>query len=1512
MNNVRFGLRNFFAVALVCVMATSSLLAFVPKTLAATDITVTSAKVISATAVLVTLNPGVSDTITAVDFSKWHIDFGGGGLTPIDPSSADITSAGNPWTITLNFAGGSFSNPATSFSASEGLYVDALGVTDSNGDTNAVVLHSASTEITDGQAPTTGIVGGSIHISADTGNSTDFTTKTAAQTISATLDHTLTADEHLWGTVDGGSTAVDLSTLGKVSGTTVSWTGATLLAGPNTIAFLVKDSASNQGPPSMQSYILDTTAPEITSVTSNATSAGWLKVGGTILFTAAITTPETGLTISPSTYNGGALSWSTSDAGATYTATYTVVEGQTDHPVTPLQLSGVTATDVADNVSSPVSGVDVAKTIDAHTPSSPVISLISGDDRINLAESNAVVGLSSGVVISGTNEAGSTVSVMGDPAVADSSTTWHYLISSTTIHGAGDGPQTVHAVAIDAAGNSPADGTRLITIDLTIPPNQDLVLSTPPGSVAGGSVVSITASSATVGGFSTDSVWFAPAGTTTFIAGSTMTTATGDATSMLAPTAVRSDYKLFVIDLAGNVSLPSTDTLTTTSSAPTFVSAKATSDTNIEVTFSKSIASVLHAIGSDFTSTGSHFIATHAAIDMGDATKVELTVHSLGSTAFTASDLAIATDAVNDAEVHGFIAVTGQTVADGQSPVFISSKATSDTNIEVTFSEALTVANAGNFTGTGFNVTAAIINADPTKVDLTVDSLGTTAFTSDGLNIAADAVEDVSAAHNANLTQNGLHVSDGQGPTFASVSVSPTSGHLAKIGDSVVVTGTADGAETGLTEVSPSTVNGVSSVFHEVGGGVYTITYTVVSGNTDISDSSALPVNIQLQDLAHNPSVLVSSISSGSAPGIDAHAPVISSLALTPSSGTKSIGDSIDMLITADAAGYSAGAITINGVATTGFVDHGDSTYTVTYTIVSGNTDRASGLVPASVVLIDTAGNHATAFTTVDTNTLVIDANKPVISSVTPLTGTSNNAARTVGYALNEAAADAAITFTRTSGTADTQGIHVFTLSGGQLTAAAHTVAISVLNADTGSFASGNALMNGAVYTITLDATDTAGNAADQVIVASVTYDTTNPVISLTSPADSSFVNSTFSSGYTLDGNVASGSITFARTGGSADALSHVYTFATGDKTSGAHTIARSVLEAGFGNALVDGTAYSITYAATDAAGNAATPVVNTAVTVVAPVSFSPVAGTFSATQNVTLTATDSTSIHYTIDGTDPTCSTGTVYTTAIAVTTTKTLKAISCYTGDVSSAVTSALYTINISSGGGGGGGGGGTVLPVIATVPITTPTPTPVTTPTPDVTVPSAAAPISVQNPANFDALIAALGVPSNPIDFAKYKPIVQADAAAFKVILTPEQDRAITNFVVYGVSTETVKLGTGERRALVRDYFETVGRPDISWEDMQRLTTGQKPVGRNLVKEQAAAGIALRDFTKMTGHTPDFKKSSEDIAWNTILYRIRFPRDLVLEQQGINEFKTIFKRTPSTPLDWSEVRALGYALR
>lgn len=123
------------------------------------------------------------------------------------------------------------------------------------------------------------------------------------------------------------------------------------------------------------------------------------------------------------------------------------------------------------------------------------------------------------------------------------------------------------------------------------------------------------------------------------------------------------------------------------------------------------------------------------------------------------------------------------------------------------------------------------------------------------------------------------------------------------------------------------------------------------------------------------------------------------------------------------------------------------------------------------------------------------------------------------------------------------------------------------------------------------------------------------------------------------------------------------------------------------------------TVSASEVTGNLSTGVSSTVGnsvqgTVITAPTTNPASGTYTSPQNVTLSAADSTSIRYTTNGENPTCSTGTLYSGAISVSSTVTIRAIACYPENKSSTVSAHTFTINqttttTTTGGGGSGGG-------------------------------------------------------------------------------------------------------------------------------------------------------------------------------------------------------------------------------
>ncbi|HYD59144.1 MAG TPA: DUF4347 domain-containing protein [Noviherbaspirillum sp.] len=150
---------------------------------------------------------------------------------------------------------------------STGSHLDALltlgapGTSGSLGNNKAIVIDTVAPAIT-----LSGIA-----LLSDTGASaSDFITSATAQTISATLSAGLGAGEKLYGSVDNGGSWTDITS--NVSGTALSWTGATLGTGTSALKLKVSDAAGNDGTVMTTAYTVDATAPAFQSASVDGTS----------------------------------------------------------------------------------------------------------------------------------------------------------------------------------------------------------------------------------------------------------------------------------------------------------------------------------------------------------------------------------------------------------------------------------------------------------------------------------------------------------------------------------------------------------------------------------------------------------------------------------------------------------------------------------------------------------------------------------------------------------------------------------------------------------------------------------------------------------------------------------------------------------------------------------------------------------------------------------------------------------------------------------------------------------------------------------------------------------------------------------------------------------------------------------------------------------------------------------------------------------------------------------------
>ncbi|MFA5751018.1 MAG: Ig-like domain-containing protein [Candidatus Paceibacterota bacterium] len=309
--------KNIFArIAIVSSLVFTFALVSMPyKANAAADIVIASAEITSATTVVVTFaDPG--HDLASVDYTKWHIDVGGGGTTPLNPTSAVVTSAGTPWTITLTFPADTFEDTDSAYTAAEGLYAEGAAVTDTNSDTNIIVAHGASIEITDGQLPT-------------------FTAiRTALNTVVLTFSETVTS-----GGVDTdsftvvGATAVSAGAVVGDTSITLTTTGLTSTSSTPAVNYVaatgdVTDTAGNELANGGAISATDQVPPTLVITLSDYT----IGVGETATVTFDFSEQPTGFTNADVTVGNGTLSTVTVDGGdnTLYTATYTPLSNVVD------------------------------------------------------------------------------------------------------------------------------------------------------------------------------------------------------------------------------------------------------------------------------------------------------------------------------------------------------------------------------------------------------------------------------------------------------------------------------------------------------------------------------------------------------------------------------------------------------------------------------------------------------------------------------------------------------------------------------------------------------------------------------------------------------------------------------------------------------------------------------------------------------------------------------------------------------------------------------------------------------------------------------------------------------------------------------------------------------------------------------------------------------------------------------------------------------------------------------
>ncbi len=202
-------------------------------------------------------------------------------------------------------------------------------------------------------------------------------------------------------------------------------------------------------------------------------------------------------------------------------------------------------------------------------------------------------------------------------------------------------------------------------------------------------------------------------------------------------------------------------------------------------------------------------------------------------------------------------------------------------------------------------------------------------------------------------------------------------GTVYKVGDIVQLVANADQPDYTVDNAQTS-INGIpySSSFFELlseFGGSYYFTYQVSENDNDVANPASLTGQIALKDAAGNISAIkVVSAISGSFK-IDAHSPTIS-LVTSPDS-TYIPGETLIFTLNTNGSGYTLSSETfINGISLGSgrfsFTGAGP-TYSLNYTILSGDAVVSKGNISVNIVLKDAAGNKSNALTAYSNNSAI-------------------------------------------------------------------------------------------------------------------------------------------------------------------------------------------------------------------------------------------------------------------------------------------------------------------------------------------------------------------------------------------------------------------------------------------------------------------------------------------------------------------------------------------------------------
>lgn len=310
-----------------------------------------------------TVTVTLSEAVTNLELADFDVT--GGVLSNLMTSDDGIT-----WTATLTPTA-NVNDGAGQVTLKAGALADLAGNAGPANDSSASFSYNTVPNVPDATVTSA--------FMTDTGaSSTDFITKSTAQSVSGKYDGTLATDEYIEVSLDGGTTWT------KATATAGNWSiPATTISASNTLKARVTNGYTYSNP-LVQEYTLDQAAPTAYSPTLADSTIG---IGETSLVTFTFSEAVTAFTNDDITVSGGTLSTvASTDGGITWTATFTP-SASTTALTNAITVNNTGLTDIAGNAGS---GSTSSANYAVDTVRPTVTSITLADSTLTAGETTTV------------------------------------------------------------------------------------------------------------------------------------------------------------------------------------------------------------------------------------------------------------------------------------------------------------------------------------------------------------------------------------------------------------------------------------------------------------------------------------------------------------------------------------------------------------------------------------------------------------------------------------------------------------------------------------------------------------------------------------------------------------------------------------------------------------------------------------------------------------------------------------------------------------------------------------------------------------------------------------------------------------------------------------------------------------------------------------------------------------------------------------------------------------------